>query len=268
MPFEPQLSDLDDDEILYGESDVEVEHLNRKEFIHDVFAPNYEAGEHVTFIGPTGSGKTTVANEMAGAVATPRLPVVMLVMKPRDATVVGWTKRLGLKKTEVWPPLTRRDWRTAFTSKFRGFVFWPRHSLSDIRRDDLMLAEEFKRVLTECYKRGDRIVFADEVHGLQKELKLQPELDAIWMRGRSMGCGLWAATQRPKNISYNAYSQAEHLVLFKTPDMRDIEVYREIGGIDPYLVQNTVNNLEKYQFVYIGRTKGEDDEPTLAVVGA
>lgn len=256
------------DEEIDEEYDLEVEQLSRNEFINEVFAPHYEAGEHVSFVGPTGSGKTTVANQMADKVATPKLPVVMLVMKPRDDTVKEWTKKLGLKKTEVWPPIMRRDWRTAFTKKFRGFVFWPRHSLTDIQRDDDMLSEEFRKALAECYSRGDRIIFADEVHGIQNDLKLKKELDAVWMRGRSMDCGLWAATQRPRNVSLNMYSQAEHLILFKTPDKRDADVYREIGGIDPDLVKTTIASLNKYEFVYIGRSKGEDDEPTIAVVTA
>lgn len=83
-----------------------------------------------------------------------------------------------------------------------------------------------------------------------------------------MGCGLWSSTQRPRNVSYNMYSQAEHLVLFKTPDTRDAEVYAQIGGIDPELVEDTVYSLSKHEFVYIGRTKGIDDEPTMLKVGA
>ena len=47
----------------------------------------YRAGEHVTILGPTGSGKTYLGYQLLEKVATPKLPGIVLVMKPRDATV-------------------------------------------------------------------------------------------------------------------------------------------------------------------------------------
>jgi len=243
--------------------------LSRAEFLDEVFAPNYRPGEHVTFIGPTNSGKTTVAFEMLDRVATPELPAVVLVLKPKDSTVDDQARRLGFRKTERWPPATSREWRpwkSSFSSKLRGWVFWPRQSLRDIRRDDKMLSYEFGRAITDCYRAGDRIVFVDEAHSVQNDLKLRPEMDAVLMRGRSLGCGGWFATQRPRNVTLNMYSQAEHLVLFRTPDERDADVYRQIGGVDPDVVAEAVWGLERFEFVYIVRTKGEADDAAMAIV--
>lgn len=248
------------------EPEIEPVYLTRDEFLDEVFAPHYEAGEHVTFVGPTGSGKTTVAFQMLDTVTTPELPGVVLVMKPRDSTVVAWTKKLEYKRTQTWPPGTSRIARSGWTRKYPGYVFWPRHSLTDIRRDDEMLEEQFRAVLTDCYRKGDRIIFGDELHALQNDLHLKREIDAILMRGRSLGCAGWFSTQRPRDVSLNVYSQAEHLILFRTPDERDAEVYRLIGGMDPAAIKEAVYGLNRYEFVYIGRTKGENDEPTLAVV--
>jgi energy-coupling factor transporter ATP-binding protein EcfA2 len=250
------------------ESDYQPETLTRTEFL-DVFARNYDPGEHVTFIGPTNSGKTTIAFQMLNQVATSELPAVILVMKPKDDTVVTAIRRMGVYKSERWPPATKRDWRPwkeTFGKRIRGWVFWPRQSLTDIRRDDDMLSHQFGKALSDCYRQGNRIVFVDEAHAVQNELKLRPEMDAILMRGRSLGCGGWFATQRPRYVTLNMYSQAEHLILFRTPDVRDLKVYSEIGGIDQRVIADAVTDLDRFECVYIGRTKGEDDDTTMVIV--
>lgn len=252
-----------------SEDSYQPEVLTRPEFL-DVFAANYQPGEHVTIIGPTNSGKTTLVFEMLNKVATPELPAVVLVMKPKDSTVVAAAKRLGFYRTERWPPASKRDWRPwrpTFGQKIRGWIFWPRQSLTNIRRDDDMLAFHFGKAISDCYRTGNRIVFVDEAHAVQNDLKLKPEIDAVLMRGRSLGCGGWFATQRPRYITLNAYSQAEHLILFDTADDRDLKVYTEIGGkIDPKIIAEAVTSLNRFESVYIGRTKGEDDDTTMVVV--
>lgn len=248
----------------------QIERLSRDDFIHDVFAPHYEAGEHVTIIGPTKSGKTTVAYQMLDAVATPDLPGLVLVLKPRDDTVKEFSKLTGFKKTETWPPVWNRGWRKksgGLGKKRRGWVIWPKHSLRDIKQDNAYLAASFGRVLTDSYRRGNRIVFADEVVGLSKDLGLTTELEAIWSRGRSLGCGLWAASQRPFHAPQLMYSSAEHIILFFDPDKRDRDRFKEIGGIDPDLVNHAVLSLKKHEFLYIGRSMGEDGvSPAVAIV--
>jgi hypothetical protein len=193
-------------------------------------------------------------------------------MKPRDEVVVDWSKLAGFRKTETWPPLVQRAVRKkggGFGKKQRGWVFWPRHSLSDIKRDNKMLAREFGKILTECYKKGDRIVFADEVVGLSKELGLEEELTAIWSRGGSMGCGLWAASQRPYHAPLLMYSSSAHLLIFRDDDKRSTDRYDEIGGIDGDVVKTTVRGLKRHEFLYIGRFAADDEvSPALAIVSA
>ena len=81
----------------------DVTYFERDDFIKNYF--RYAPGEHVTILGPTGSGKTTRAYQLLAEVATPELPGIVLVMKPRDATAVKWNKKLGFKRVRNWPPI-------------------------------------------------------------------------------------------------------------------------------------------------------------------
>jgi hypothetical protein len=250
----------------------EVARYSRDVFVNEIFAPFYEAGQHVAIMGPTQSGKTTLAFDLLDKVATPKLPAIVLVMKPRDGVVKDWAKLTGFRKTQTWPPALNRAFKEkggGFGKRQRGWVFWPRHSLTDIDRDDRTLAVAFRRVLTDCYAKGDRIVFADEVLGLSKDFGLEKELNAIWSRGSSMGCGLWAATQRPFNVPLLMYGSSSHLMIFKDADKRSRERYDEIGGIDDDSVKRLVMSLKAHEFLYIGRFMAEDEvSPALAIVSA
>ena len=63
----------------------QVIRIPRDEFIADRWV--YEPGEHVSLIGITGSGKTTLMRQLLVATATPKLPAVVLAVKPRDANM-------------------------------------------------------------------------------------------------------------------------------------------------------------------------------------
>jgi hypothetical protein len=248
-----------------------VERVSRRVFIDEIFVPHYEKGQHVAIMGPTQSGKTTLAFDLLDRIAAPELPAVVLVMKPRDDVVKQFAKLSGFRKVESWPPAVNRAFRKkggGFGKRQRGWIFWPRHSLTDIERDDRMLSAAFKEVLTDCYRRGDRIVFADEILGLSKELGLEQQLNAIWSRGSSMGCGLWAATQRPFNAPLLMYGSSSHLMIFKDGDKRSRERYDEIGGMDDDVdIEKIVLSLKAHEFLYIGRFMANDEiSSALAIV--
>lgn len=230
-----------------------AERVTRREFIDLMWRPG--PGEHVTFIAPTQNGKTTLAFELLDACATPRVPAMVLVMKPRDPTVTRWNKRLGFRLVRTWPP---GQVRSLFEQKPRGWLLWPRMT-KDVDANNYECWRQFKPALQDAYWSGNRIVFADELFGLTNILKLGTVIEAIYTQGAGMGVGLWAAVQKPTHVTRHAYSQAEHLFLGKDPDKDVRKRYAEIGGMDTEAILYNIGKLKKYEWLYIRRSPSDDD---------
>lgn len=218
---------------------------------------DYHPGEHVSFIAPTQWGKTTLAKQLLDATANENLQAVILVIKPRDGVVRQWTREPNYKLIRSWPP---GPW-TKYVAKPSGVVLWPRHTF-DPDEDNPRIGREFQQAIRDSYRKGNRIVFADEVWGLvsEKDMDMTRDLNAVWTRGASsdgdaMGCGLWGATQRPAWVPLAMYSQAEHLFLGNIPDAKDRRRLRDFGGeISPEFIESNVMHLRKYEWLYIRRT--------------
>lgn len=223
---------------------TQLQLIPRSAFLTDHW--EYEEGDHVSFIGPTGSGKTYLASPLLARSVSPELPGFMLVMKRRDKTVSDFMKRYEWRRTTAYPipPSVKK--------KPNGYVLWPHHT-ADPDADDVRMERIFHEFLRDRYVKGDSVIFADEIQGLVEEMNLKKDLVRIWSRGRSEGCGLWAATQRPYMAPQHMYSQAMHLFLAFTPDIRDQKRFAEIGGVDPEFVQYVVSKLPKYHWLYIRR---------------
>lgn len=226
----------------------------RQEFIKEVW--DYRAGEHVTVLAPTGGGKTQLSYELLGESATPDLQATVIVLKPRDSTVTRFTKEHGFKTIRDWPPAKV----TLIGKKPPGYVLWPKET-GNPQYDDYRHAKIFETAIRDNYRKGKKIIFADEVYSLEHEYKgyadvnLSKDLIRVWSKGRSMETGLWAASQRPAYISRYAY-QPHHLFLGNDPDKEVQKRYGEIGaGINSDLVRDLTASLDLYQFVYIRREK-------------
>lgn len=240
-------------------TDVGPEHvmrLSRDEFLADYWT--YNTGEHVTILAPTGGGKTHLGYQLLSKTMTKERPALILVMKPRDATVRRFGEQLKLRTVRGWPPPQTGRW---IHGKPRGWIVWPSHTF-DPEVDDARQSVIFRRAILDSYKHGDRIVFADETYSLENELGLSKPLRTVWSKGRSMGCGLWAASQRPVYIDKLAY-QAHHMFIGNDPDDDARRRLSEIGAaVDKQLVRRTVASLAKQEFVYVNR-----DDRTICIIG-
>lgn len=228
--------------------EADVTEFDRETFLREVW--DYQAGEHVTVLGPTGAGKTWLSYELLQHSVSAELPAVVLVMKPKDKTALSFSARMKFPVVREWPPPATK--RLFSDGKPRGWTLWPRF-VYDPAIDNARHRAVFRRAILDCYQKGNRITFADETYSLEEELGLTEELRTVWTKGRSMGDGLWAASQRAAYISKWAY-QAHHLFLANDPDVEAQNRLSEIGGaVDAGQVRYLLPRLGRHEWLYINR---------------
>lgn len=199
----------------------------------------WQAGEHVTILGHTGSGKSELARRLLNG----RRWTVVLGTKPRDETLDRYVDD-GYERLARWPP----------EPHVTQAILWPR--IRD-RSDLASLAPLFADALDDIFISGVWTVAIDELHYATGRLGLEPHLSDLWEQGRSLGVSLMTATQRPANVPLLAYSQATHLFFARTTDDRDLSRLAEIGGgTDKAMLRDTVRKLPRFAYCYVNTRTG------------
>lgn len=224
--------------------------LDRSEWLDSYF--DYNRGEHVVIIEPTGGGKTTLAYQMLGEVMRrdPGLSIASFMPKPADPSTVAWAKALNLRETPEWPPRPK-----LFAGKPAGHVLWPKHRMDlapAARREEV--GKVLRAGLDGQYKKGNSISLVDDAHSAATYMGLNDYIEEILVNGRAGGAAAWLPLQKPSGtvnsggITSYAYSSPTHLLFGKDTDVRNLKRLSEIGGgIDPAKVEGIVRNLRLYR---------------------
>lgn len=217
---------------------MQVPVIKRKDFLKR-FAKNYQAGQHVTYLGPSGRGKTSLMGDMLGAVLSVIKDIEARILhgkiKGRDQTIIRIAKKLKLAMIEEGMPTTFQRLSMKMRGQ-RGFVVRPlTKALENVDAENRWLHRHFGKTIHKSYhasKKHPIILVVDEAHQTHNDLGLRKECEGPLMRGRPV-CGEWSLIQRGRHVSYMAYDQAEHVIIFFDPDRSNQERYSEIGGVDP-----------------------------------
>ncbi len=206
----------------------------------------WKQGEHLTTIGPTGSGKTVLNRQLLRR----RAFVVVLGIKNQDPELYGPFAREGYQQVTRFHPEPPEG---AEESKILLVPRTDKHG-AEARQ---FKSKAFKQVLNDVYDVGYWCVYADDVQYMADKLKLAPEFEELWMLGRSEGVSLVASSQEPVDIPVMAYNAATHLFLFKNPDLYRAKRMAELTGINREVAQHTILRLPDYEFLYINKRTGE-----------
>lgn len=202
------------------------------------FRGEWEQGQHVTMIGTTGSGKTTLMEQVIGL----RHYVAVFGVKGRDDTMERFIREHGYTRIKTWLP-ELDDY----------LVLWPEirgHGHIDKQR------EVFAHAMDSIYREGGWCVVFDEVSYLSDTLRMDQQLKFLLQQGRSAGISVVAMTQRPAFIPLAFYDQATHLFVWKDNDLRNRQRIGELAGNARRVVEREVGDLRKREVLYLHKDSG------------
>lgn len=217
---------------------AEIPTVHFEQFMHD-WRVRYRQDQHVTIIGPTGCGKTTLATELIRQ----RGHVVAFGVKYKDSTMNRLIKKEQWHKCDDW----RRRPRTA-----SRIVLWP--NASNLETVAKLHQKTFGDALRSIYRIGHWTIWIDELTYLADHVGLKKLIRQMYMLARSNRISIVASAQRPAFVPLEAYSQASHLILFKTGDERDLTRIGSMNGHDSKRIANTVSMLPRHYFLHVDLT--------------
>lgn len=210
----------------------------------------WNQGEHLTIVGPTGTGKSTLMRALLQKRYEAGGAVCVFGTKTEDRTLSTWLREDGLTRVESWPPRWPGRWwdRPRGNEWTHKVMLWPRiKSTADVRA----LGPTFGHALDEMFVARRWCVAIDELWYQSAEMGLDHELKSWWSQGRSAGLTLVGATQRPVDIPLLAYNSATHLFLFGDNDRRNLDRVSGLGGLPPAEITRIMESLPFHDVLYV-----------------
>src|SRR5271155_1723063 len=120
--------------------------IPRMDFARRYF--DYTPGDHVVFGGPTQiSGKTQLAFDLLGSVATPECPAYIAVSKPKDPVTAHYARKYDWRIVDSWPQ--PKQFKEVFGHKYSGYVIWPK--FGDLYKDRALVKEVLGELIADRY---------------------------------------------------------------------------------------------------------------------
>jgi energy-coupling factor transporter ATP-binding protein EcfA2 len=220
---------------------------------YDNFKREWKQDEHVTIIGPTGTGKTALTVELVKI----RSFTVYVVTKPSDPKLEAALARQDYVRVPAFPK--------APPPEVDRYLLWPPGSGEMTpeahTKQRTIIRDAFNKIF-----RGPRgglpgrwCIILDEARYVADPayLGLRREVNQLLIQGRSLRIAVVLNFQRPAWVPAEAYDQASHLFIAADNDRRNLQRFREIGGVDGEIVAATVQGLGLYEWAHVDARPGK-----------
>lgn len=199
---------------------------------------DWRQGEHVSILGPTNGGKTTLAFELLPL----RRHVAVLGTKPRDKALTQLVRERGYRRMQEWAPRPGEQ----------HVLLWPKLHRADDWRTSRPV---YEHALARIYETGGWCLYVDEARVVCDErrpfLGLAPYMRLLWTQARSLNVSIVAGTQRPAWVPPEMFDQAEHVFMFQDADADNVRKLGGFGGLDARLIRDTVPDLAEHELLYV-----------------
>lgn len=244
--------------------------MNREQFLVEL-GRSWEVGDHLSAIGPTKRGKSTLLGDLLRQTSVFDTVIIMTPKGPDPAY-----RGMG-HPTASWPP------RRAFGEMFKIlFTLIPDRHEEDgpkiwrvtipIRKEEdwPRLAALFKKVLAEVPRRPENArnkwcIVVDESRYVcdPQILNLATQVRNGLILGRSKNVSIVNSFQAPRWIPREALDQISHALVWRNRDRDVAKRLADVAGIDPKEFLPVMANLAYHECIWVN---GNTD--TCAIVTA
>lgn len=182
----------------------------------------WEQGEHMTVIGDTGTGKSTLLSRLI----VTRANYIVLQTKPDD---VKWDGKLVHKNSQMDDPRIDR------------WILRPEY---DEQSGEIHAA--YERV----WREGHWCLVTDELFYVQDMLRMKLQINRNMTQGRSKHITMVNGMQRPVEVTRFAISQSSHVITYRLDERDAKTVGMAAGGKE---VENVINSLGSREFLWYHR---------------
>lgn len=207
----------------------------------------WRQGEHVVIIGPTGSGKTRIAQRLLEI----RGYVVVLAVKKNDETLERFMEgaKYGFSKYKVisdWPP----------PYPYVRVILWAKPKELEI---SLEQKQKIAKALNAAYLAGGWTVFFDDAGYITGFLGQAMKLGILLNQGRSDHLTTVSAITQPKSVvarvPSETFKQVRHKLAFYSEYEDEVKATANIFGMNWRTLQGQMEQLGEYDFLYRGKRR-------------
>jgi hypothetical protein len=215
------------------------------------FQKAWEPGQHLSAIGPTGEGKST----LIGGLLSLRRYVIVLDPKGGDPTIAA----LRYPRLESWPSdrqftrLLRRDEEAGRASRY---VVGPIvHTMEDLPKLRAATAQALRR----SFAQGGWTVYVDELQVLadRRMMNLSGDAAKFLVSARSKGLSFVSGFQGPSWVPSEALRQPSWVAVAYTKDTDVVARLAEVTGRSRYEMRGLVRAIPKHGWAIFARNPRE-----------